>query len=731
MLRDPAGSPSPPLRPRSPRRALLDLALVPLAALLLAFAMLAPFTPSPAALRRAKQARPSVMLSADGVVLARFQAGNQDWKPLREISPEVVKALVDTEDHRFYAHGGIDPRRIVAAAWHSLHGDREGGSTITQQLARNLYPEAIGNAPTLARKLKEAVTALKIEANYSKDEILETYLNTVPFLYNATGIEAAARTYFGKHAAQLDVLESATLVAMLKGTSFYNPMLHPERALQRRNLVLQQMALAGDLAPARLPQLQAMPLKLRFAQQHPEEEGPAPHLAQQVRRWLVEWAARHGRSVDTDGLVVRTTVLAPLQQAANAAVQHQLQVLRPLAASVTRAQPLEAGLLALDPRNGHVLAWVGSPDYATSQFDHVAQAHRQPGSTFKPFVYGAAFAAGLHPGDTFLDRPVTFGSGRNAWTPDDAEPPTGQPMTLADGLAYSRNRITAQVMARVGPARVARLARALGVQDSKLEEVPSLALGTSPVTLKEMVAAYAGIANEGRSQPPVIVTRVEDRDGRVLESFAPAAPHRALDAADTLVLLDAMRGVIDRGTGRAIRDRFGIAADVAGKTGTTQDDSDGWFILMHPQLVAGAWVGFDDNRLHMGADWGQGANSALPMVGELFVRALRAGWIDPRAGFPRPSPQPLPPEAQAAAPATTTVLGAGAAPAMSAPPAAQVAQVAPPAAADDDQDTDAEDEEAAPRPVAGHHRHAARHHGHGHGRHHRGHRHGRFLFFVW
>jgi penicillin-binding protein 1A len=668
-----------------------QLSLVVLAAFGLFVLMHVPFTPSASAVRQAREQRASVMLSADGKVLAEFKDTNQQWVPLRSVSPYVVQALIATEDRRFYDHWGVDPRRIVGAAWNSLHGDRQGGSTITQQLARNLYPREIGNDATLTRKVREAVTALKIEAGYSKQEILETYLNTVPFLYNATGIEMAARTYFDKPAARLDLLESATLVAMLKGTSQYNPVQHADRALQRRNLVLAQMAQHGDIAPTAVRALAARPIRLKFEQQR-ETPGPAPHLAQQVRRWLAEWAGRKGYSVQGDGLVVRTTLLAPLQEAANAAVDRQMQALRPLAAGVSRTQPLQAGFVAIDPRDGHVLAWVGSADFGSSQFDHVSQAKRQPGSTFKPFVYGAAFANGMRPGDILLDVPVAIRNGKDTWSPKDATPPTGQPMTLADGLAVSRNSITAQVMQKVGPAKVARLAREMGVRESPLDAVPSLALGTSPVTLKEMVAAYGSIANGGRYIVPVIVTQVEDRSGRVLERFATKSPDRAMKGDAALVLLDAMRGVVDRGTARAIRDRYGIVADVAGKTGTTQDNTDGWFLLMHPQLVAGAWVGFDDSRLSMGDRWGPGASSALPIVADVFVQALRGRVIDGKAGFGHPE-NGAPPPPVAAAPAV----------------------VAQAANGDDDQDED------QPRQRAGK-RHHARGGKHGH---HRGHGHRR------
>ena len=656
-------------------------------AMLLYVLVLIPFTPGIRDIRKAKTEQPAQLVAADGKLLAEYRWVNRAWVPLSEIAPPVVDALIATEDHRFYGHWGLDWRRTASALVRTLGGDKQGGSTITQQLARNLYPEDIGRAPTLTRKLKEAITALKIEALYSKDEILETYLNTVPFLYNAYGIEMAARTYFDKSADQLNVLESATLIGMLKGTAYYNPVLNPERAQARRNTVLAQMKKRGKLAEAEYAALSKRPLRIRFERQV-ETAGPAPHLAQQLRKQLIDWADRNGYSLYADGLVIRTTIDYRLQQLANQAVARQGRALQgvadgawaarnawnpknPLVRQLVResaryeaavakgAAPedalkdllgdpaflrllrqdktrVQAAFMAMDPRTGEVRAWVGSRDFAQDPFDHVQVARRQPGSTFKPFVYGAAFDQGLLPTDTLMDAAVEIPLGnKQVWRPTDGnKPPSDMPMTLSDGLAFSKNTITAQLMQQVGPLRVAQLARAMGVRESKLDVVPSLALGTSPVSLKEMVAAYGAIASGGSYRAPRVITRIEDKNGKVLEDFAPTAPERVLGLTAAQQLRDAMRGVVDKGTGVAIRSRYGISADVAGKTGTTQDNTDGWFILMHPQLVAGAWVGFNDGRITLRSDyWGQGAHSALPMVGEVFQQALRAKVIDGKQRF--------------------------------------------------------------------------------------------------
>src|SRR4051812_33736350 len=271
------------------------IAIAPAAVLLYVLALV-PFTPSIGDIRKAKQESPSVVLSADGKELAVFKRANRDWVKLADISPKAVEALLATEGKRFYDHHGIDFTRTAKAVVNTFKGDVQGGSTITQQLARNLYPEEIGREQTITRKVKEAITALKIEAVYSKDEILESYLNSVSFLYNAWGIEMAARTYFGKPAKQLDALEAATLVGMLKGTAYYNPVINPDRAVQRRNTVLAMMVKAGKLEESRFEQMKAQPLKLDFARLE-ENSGPAPPLAESLRRWLLEWADRHDYNI--------------------------------------------------------------------------------------------------------------------------------------------------------------------------------------------------------------------------------------------------------------------------------------------------------------------------------------------------------------------------------------------------------------------------------------------------
>ena len=670
---------------------LWGLAALPMLAVLYVLVLI-PFTPSISDIKKAHIVQPARIMTADGKELGMFKRANRVWVKLHDISPSVVHALIDTEDRRFYEHHGLDFTRTAGAALNTFAGDRQGGSTITQQLARNLYPDEIGRAPTITRKIKEAITALKIEAVYSKDEILETYLNTVPFLYNAYGIEMAARTYFDKPASQLTVLESATLVGMLKGTAYYNPVMNPERAEQRRNTVMAQMVKRGDLKESEFNRLKDHPLKVNFEMQD-EPTGPAPHFMQQLRKWLINWADENDYDIYADGLVVYTTIDSRLQTWATQAVTRQGNQLQALANNAWSGKAngwspavkdlvkafvresaefktalakgesdeealkrlladgdfmkklreqktmVQAGFMALDPQSGEIRAWVGSRDFEQDKFDHVQQARRQPGSTFKPFVYGAAFLQGAKPEDTFIDEvPSIPLPGGKVWRPTDGGTPSGEPMTLRSGLVYSKNTITAQVMQQVGPAKVANLARDMGVKQSKLDEVLSLALGTSPVTLYEMVTSYGTMANGGYYIEPRFVTRIEDRHGNVLAEFVMPKPKSALPTDTDRTLVDVMRGVVDRGTGAAIRSRFGLRGDLAGKTGTTQDNTDGWFILMHGQLVAGAWVGFNDNRVTLRSDyWGQGAHSALPIVGDFFSQVQRNRMFDPNAKLAQPN----------------------------------------------------------------------------------------------
>lgn len=674
--------------------------------------------PPVTALETATQAVPSVIMSSDGKQLGRVQQNRREPVTLEQISPWVIHALIDTEDHRFREHDGVDWLRTGMAILRTATGRTEGGSTITQQLARNVFPEEIGRSRNINRKIKEFVTARRIENLFTKDQILTAYLNSVPFLYNAVGIEAAARTYFDKPARELNPREAATLVGMLKGTYYFNPVQYPDRALERRNLVMRQMVRRGDMPQAMYDDLSDEPLQLKFKRL---EDAPdaAPHFTAYVRKWLETWAEGTDHDLLRDGLVIHTTLDSRLQEAAAQAVETQAQslqnvadvewsqqgmamqsrslddyagvakrtkafdyfwrskggallqealrktdeyralrkagsndkaalaalhddadVLQRVRASLTR---LEAGLVAVDPTSGAVRAWVGSRDHEIEQYDHVAQAQRQPGSTFKPIVYATALQQGIPVSKIYSDTPVSIplGNGKT-WRPTDMSGSSGQPMTMWEGLVYSKNTITAQVMQEAGLDNVAQLARAMGITDSKLDKVPSMALGTSPVTLLEMATVYATIADEGRYRQPYVVERITDKDGNVLAEFGPQPPKQVLTTEVDNDLIDMMRGVVRQGTGTLVRSRYVPEGDLAGKTGTTQNNMDGWFMLMTPKLVTGAWVGFNDQRVTMRSSyWGQGGHSALLLVGDFMRRAVKNKWVDTKTAFAAPERPPV------------------------------------------------------------------------------------------
>lgn len=674
-------------------------------------------SPSVDHLREAQASQASVILAADGTQLGNFQKQQQKNVTLEQVSPEVVKALIATEDHRFYDHHGVDFLRTIKAVMRTVQGDTEGGSTLTQQLARNFFPQEIGRDRTAHRKVKEIITALRIESRYSKTEIIEAYLNTAPFLYNVVGIEMAAQTYYDKSAADLNVLQSATLVGMLKGTRYYNPVIFPDRARKRRNLVMTQMVRHGDLSQADYDTLKQKPLQLKFSRQS-EDLGIAPHFTAHVRKWLFDWAEKHDYDPYRDGLIVHTTLDPKLQKEAVEAVERQTRDLQAIAnvewsraAMVTAgsspqayvrlserlpafeyfwrrnprllaayvkdtpeykkavedgAKPaqaladlqadqkfmsrlrtdksrLAAGLVAIEPQTSQIKAWVGSRSFEDDQFDHVAQAERQPGSTFKPIVYGAALEMGIPPDRRYLDTPLELRmSDGKIWRPTDMSGTTGQPITMWEGLVYSKNTITARVMQEVGLPRVTALAQAMGINESKLDAVPSMALGTSPVTLLEMASVYATIAREGEYRKPVFITRITSRDGTVLEEFGPPPSQRVISRDTALDLIEMLRNAVSRGTGTMVRTRFGIDSDVAGKTGTTQNNADGWFMLMHPHLVVGAWVGFNDQRVTMRSSyWGQGGHSALLLVGDLMKSTIDNHMVDGKALFAKSMRPPI------------------------------------------------------------------------------------------
>lgn len=700
------GAPSRKRRPRRARRWLLRvvvallLAPVILAIVLFVYAQgLRTELPDIYSLQRDATASSSTAYTADGVVLARYHHLHRRWVSLDAVAKPFVDALIATEDKRFYEHAGVDWRRFLSSLYFTARGRTQGGSTLTMQLTRNLFPEAIGTRQTLRRKAKEMLTAQRIEQAYSKQEILEMYVNTMPFGLNAFGVEAASQVYFGQPAATLDVAQAALLVATLKGTTRYNPVRNEANARARRNLVLDRMVTAGALGAGEAATLRLTPLGLDVQRSRPSD-SPAPHFADYVATWVQAWCEERGCDVYRDGLRIYTTLDSRMQALAADAVTEQAASLdrvagyewssagagtvgsaaaartsRPYAyfwsryprvvdgyvratgrykglvdggmggstaLARLRADPafmdslrdarmrLEVGFVAIEPQTGFVRAWVGGRDHDIDQFDHVAQARRQPGSTFKAFVYTAAIDWGLRPDDTFQDivRSYNEGGGRT-WTPTNSGGgASGASVTLRQALTYSKNTVTAHITNQIGPGYVARIARRMGIT-STLREVPSLGLGTSEVTLLELVSAYGTLAAAGVHYAPVVVTRIEDREGRVLADFTPVA-ERAIGSGVAYTVLDMLRDVVDRGTGNGLRSRYGLRGDLAGKTGTTQENADGWFVALTPRLAVGAWVGFNDRRVAFRSmQWGQGGTGALSVVGSTLVRLRDTDAVPP------------------------------------------------------------------------------------------------------
>ncbi len=661
--------------------------------------------------------------TADGKELARYATQNRSWVPYDSISTHAIDALIATEDHRFRHHWGVDPVGIMAATIDILTGNFRGASTITQQLARNLYNEEVGRAVTIERKIKEMVTAVELERQYTKKEIIEMYLNTVSFGSNTFGIEAAARTFYGVPADELNVLQAATLIGALRATTYYNPVRNPGNAKRRRNVVLRLMVKHGYLDSSVYAEKKTAPVRASYNSSELYASF-APYFAEHVRNLLTDWSNDPDHPLNKydvygDGLRVYTTLDSKLQRMAQAAVDENMAALQKVvdfqwssekdsalyASSLSaydslkagadyepfeyfweknpevledaihrttyydtlRANGLDstaamnkvladttfvdslkhnksrlgAGMVALDPRSSRVKVWIGGRDFQTDKYDKVGIARRQPGSTFKPFTYAAAIDNGYSPYDKLRDTTFTWEdtAADTTWKPKNyGGRSSGQMLTLSQGLANSKNTITARLVLDINPNTVVQYAEAMGIRKSPLHAVPSIALGTSNVTLLEMATAYSTLANGGLYNPPVAVTRIEDRHGNVIWEDNPS-PSEVLSERTAYTVVDMMRGVIDYGTGQRIRTQFRLGNyDLAGKTGTTQRSADTWFMLMHPELVGGAWVGFDDQRITFRTSWwGQGAHSALFLVGDFYQRIAQSDSVSllrKEASFP-------------------------------------------------------------------------------------------------
>jgi penicillin-binding protein 1A len=559
--------------------------------------------------------------------------GGREVVPLNRVSPFFIQAVLATEDHRFWDHRGIDKLRTLKALWVTLFSPAriEGASTVTQQLAKNLF---FSFQRTYLRKFRELLVALQIEFRYTKREILEAYINQIPFGVGAHGVEQAAQVFFGKPALQLSLPEAALLAGLPKSPTRYNPFRHFERAKARQKVVLSRMTAVGNIAADEAERASQAPLSLR------ERGGGEPAGGYFLDLVLKELEDRFGSDVvHHAGLKVFTTLDPRLQAWAVESVQKGLEQLDqtlggPAPVGGRPAGRVQGALAAIEAHSGAVRALVGGRDYAESEFNRAVQASRQPGSGFKPFVYYAAFEKlGLSPASVLVDRKVSIPiAGQAPWTPRNFSGEYEGPMVLKRGLAHSVNSIAAQLVERTGPAAIIDVARRCGIR-SPLSPVPSLALGTSGVSPLEMAAGFATFAAGGITHEPFFIRRVEDFQGRILEERLMAG-RRTLDPSIAFQLLDMMRAVLDEGTARVVR-QMGFSLPAAGKTGTTDDFNDAWLTGFTPTLSVSVWVGFD-RAFSMRDAHGRGitgARGAAPIWAD-FMRKATAG--EPAREFPVP-----------------------------------------------------------------------------------------------
>ena len=546
--------------------------------------------------------------------------------PLAEISPNLIKAVIAIEDRRFFEHDGFDPIRIAGSAIAIVRAGEavQGGSTITQQLAR----QSVGREKTVSRKLRELLFAAKLEHHFTKNEILELYLNKVYFGSGLYGAEAASRGYFGKKASELSLGEASLLAGLLKAPSSYDPSQAPQKAESRQAVVLRAMLDCKAITQEQYDT--AFKTQIEIYDGLRSEEPYGQYFKDEVRRQLVE---RFGHEkVEQGGLRVYTTIDPYMQRAADAAVDQSIaEIEKSLPKRKTPRDPLQAALIAIDPRTGAVRAMVGGRDFTTSNFNRATLARRQPGSAFKPFVYAAAVEDGLGPDDLIegLDEPIEASNA--AWTPDD-EHVYEEVLTLREGLRMSSNRAAVSLLRTVGLKQTMRQAQDFGFDH--LPAVPSVALGSGEVTLSSITAAYGAFANSGEVFRPHLVRRVVDRDGQLLYENRDT-PQQAVRPITAYLMADMLRGVIDGGTGYGVR-QMGFQLPAAGKTGTTNDYKDAWFIGFTPSLVTGVWVGYDQPQTIRRN--GYAAELAVPMwtrFMKVATKGMKPSWIERPRGATR------------------------------------------------------------------------------------------------
>jgi penicillin-binding protein 1A len=651
------------------------------------------------------------IISSDGVTLGKFYNENRTAIKYKDLPKSLVDALISTEDERFYQHSGIDAKRTFGAALKL--GSNGGASTITQQLAKLLFHgEGSKFLPfRIVQKAKEWIIAIRLERQYTKNEIIAMYFNRVDFVNTAVGIRSAANVYFAKEPKELSVDESALLVGMLTNPSLYNPVRRPEKAIKRRNIVFGQMVKNNKLEPAAKTLLEKKPITLDF---HPEShlDGTATYFREYLRDYMKNWIKEHKRPDGEDydiysaGLKIYTTIDSKMQEHAEEAVKAHMKNLQeeffidqkknknapfvniseaetqrilnqamknserwrilkaqdmsdeeitktfsvptkmtvfswdgdkemtmtPLDSIRYYKHFLQAGLMSMEPQTGQVKAWVGGIDYKYFQYDHVGQGARQVGSTFKPFVYATAIEQlGMSPCDTIIDGPFMIRKGRHHvtadWEPRNSDNRYRGMVTLKTALANSINTISAKLIDKTGPEAVVSLTQKLGVK-SDIPVQPAIALGAVDITVQDMVAAYSTFANKGVYIKPQFISRIEDKNGAVIYEPIPET-RDVLNKDVAFAVIKLLEGVTESGSGVRLRTQGGGSGDkrwtgypymftnpIAGKTGTTQNQSDGWFIGMVPNLVTGIWVGCEDRSARFRSiTYGQGATAALPIWG--------------------------------------------------------------------------------------------------------------------
>ena len=598
--------------------------------------------PSPANLQTIAPPVKTLVYDRNEKLVHEFFKENRSIVPLRDIPKPLVQAILAIEDRRFYTHWGIDPIRLMRALVTDIVARRpeQGGSTITQQLARNLF---LTHEKTLTRKLKEIVLAVRIEQTYTKDEILEMYFNQIYFGEGAYGVDAAAKVFFGKRVQELTVPECALLAGLPRNPRDYSPRRDPDRALRRRNLVLSQMLAARFISRAQYEQASEVPLGVTKTRYNAQE---APYFMEMVRQYLDE---RYGSNqLYEGGLRIHTTIDIDVQHAAEEALEKRLTALeqrnqykktRAVLAAKSGNAPardrnqteyLQGAIVSLEPSSGQILALVGGRDFNDSNFNRAVQAARQPGSAFKPFIYTAAIDNGFSPTDIILDTPVSFNAGNGEeWSPQNYDKKYRGPVTLRSALANSVNVPAAKLLQKLGTSVVTSYAKRMGIKSRLLPDL-SLALGTSEVNLLELTSAYGVFANQGVRVTPTYILRVEDKNGKILEQSRSVA-EEVLSPETALTMTSMMESVVENGTAASAR-ALGFTAPAAGKTGTTDDYTDAWFVGYVPGVVSGVWVGFD-RKQKIGPGM-TGAAAALPIWVDVMLAATKGR---PAQDFPVPS----------------------------------------------------------------------------------------------